>query len=94
MLEVQIWQFPLSKRGQGGFFTTKTIYTYRTCIHADTPKKVYDYWKLIGYQAANKFNFSWFGIADRFGRPWNYCINPIARKESILLQQLIIGDAL
>ena len=22
MLEVQIWQFPLSKRGQGGFFTT------------------------------------------------------------------------
>lgn len=35
MLEVQIWQFPLSKRGQGGFFTTKTMYNSRTCIHAD-----------------------------------------------------------
>ncbi|WP_339700659.1 hypothetical protein [Algoriphagus aquimarinus] len=40
MLEVQIWQFPLSKRGQGGFFTTKTMYNSRTCIHADTHFKI------------------------------------------------------
>ena len=38
MLEVQIWQFPLSKRGQGGFLTTNTMYYSRMCIHADTLK--------------------------------------------------------
>ncbi|SFB52397.1 hypothetical protein SAMN04489723_11635 [Algoriphagus aquimarinus] len=30
---------PPFQRGQGGFFTTKTIYNTRTCIHADTHKK-------------------------------------------------------
>ncbi|SFT90111.1 hypothetical protein SAMN04489724_2659 [Algoriphagus locisalis] len=33
--EFQIWQFPLSKRGQGGFFT-KAMYNSRTFNKADT----------------------------------------------------------
>ncbi len=37
MLEVQIWQFLISKMGQGGFFTKKPIYNYKICMHAGTP---------------------------------------------------------
>lgn len=42
-LEVQIWQFPLSKRGQGGLFQARTRQNFSTmiCVPQTTFSLVY-----------------------------------------------------